>query len=336
LSFNSKLDKKQNLGYTYIDIMFRTRQAPSPTGYLHLGTARQFLFSKLFALAKNGQWFLRLEDTDRNRLQPDSATNMLQALQELGLMPEEGVNLDKGVVVDFYGVRQYGDFGPYIQSERLEIYHKYAQQCIDKKIAYWCYLNPEQKQELQDIKQVSKKPINYFTKCQEISNEAELYQSISSGLNDPKKPALFYKLQRNQEILCPDVLLGTTKFDLSLEEDFVIIKSDSFPTYHFAHIIDDHLMQTTLVLRAQEWYPSIAKHQTLFLDIFGKFPNYCHVPFILGITGNKKMSKRDGGVNMKEDYLDKGYLPEAIINYLAFQGWNPGTEKELYLENTDF
>ena len=317
--------------------MFRTRQAPSPTGYLHLGTARQFLFTKLFTLANDGQWFLRLEDTDRNRLQPEAAINMLQALQELNLMPNEGVNLTKGIDVNFYtGAKQVGDFGPYIQSERLEIYHKFAQECIDKKMAYWCYLNPEQKQELQDIKQVSKKPINYFAKCQEISNETQLYQSISSGLNDLNKPALFYKLQRKEEVFCPDILLGGTKFDLNLEEDFVIIKSDGFPTYHFAHIVDDYLMKTTLVLRAQEWYPSIAKHQTMFLDIFGQAPNYCHVPFILGITGNKKMSKRDGGVNMKEDYLDKGYLPEALVNYLAFQGWSPATEKELYLENSDF
>jgi glutamyl-tRNA synthetase len=315
---------------------FRTRQAPSPTGYLHLGTARTMLFTKLFALQNDGIYYLRLEDTDRNRLQKEAATSLVENLQVLGLSPDEGVNLEaKGTKDDFYGVYQSGKYGPYIQSERIKIYHQYAQELIDKKLAYWAYLTPEDKQELQEIKQATKKAISYFKVASEKVSEKDLYASVQVALHDGRKPALMYKLQRPETIEFTDELLGKSKFDLALEEDFVALKSDGYPTYHFAHLIDDYLMETSLVIRAQEWFASLPKHITMFREIWGKEPKYIHLPVILGETGNKKMSKRDGNVNMK-DYLDKGYLPEAIINYLAFLGWNPGTEKEIYLESEDF
>jgi glutamyl-tRNA synthetase len=315
---------------------FRTRQAPSPTGYLHLGTARTMLFTKLFALQNNGIYYLRLEDTDRNRLQKEAATSLVENLQVLGLSPDEGVNLEeKGTKDDFYGVYQSGKYGPYIQSERIKIYHQYAQEIIDKKLAYWAYFTPEDKQELQEIKQATKKAINYFKVASEKVPEKDLYASVQVALHDGRKPALMYKLQRPETIEFTDELLGKSKFDLSLEEDFVVLKSDGYPTYHFAHVIDDQLMETSLVIRAQEWFASVPKHITMFREIWGKEPKYIHLPVILGETGNKKMSKRDGNVNTK-DYLDNGYLPEAIINYLAFLGWNPGTEKEIYLESEDF
>jgi glutamyl/glutaminyl-tRNA synthetase len=188
---------------------------------------------------------------------------------------------------------------------------------------------------LQQIKQTIKKPINYFKENSQKFTEAELSVSVENALKDSRKPVLMYRLQRNEVIVCKDELLGETKFDLSLEEDFGILKSDGFPTYHLAHLVDDHEMKTSLVIRSQEWFPSIPKHVAMFTDFFGTPLKYMHIPFILGETGNKKMSKRDGNVNA-QDYLDKGFLPEAIINYLAFLGWNPGTEKELYLEKSDF
>jgi glutamyl-tRNA synthetase len=328
---------------------FRTRQAPSPTGYLHFGTARTMLFTKLFTLKNKGVYYLRLEDTDRNRLDKMAALGLVNNLKTLGLDPDEGVTLEKiGQMDEFYNVYQSGDFGPYIQSQRLNLYHEYAQKLIDKGLAYWSYLTSEDKNELQKLKQVMGRSIDYWQACNAKTENKLLFQSVKKGLLDSNKPALMYKLQRKENIHCKDLLLGETDFDLTLEEDFVILKSDGFPTYHLAHLVDDYLMKTSMVIRSQEWYPSLPKHATMFLDCYrlgifdreymsweNNYPDYIHVPFILGETGSKKMSKRDGNVNMA-DYLASGYLPEAIINYLAFLGWNPGTEKELYLGKIDF
>jgi nondiscriminating glutamyl-tRNA synthetase len=318
--------------------MFRTRQAPSPTGYLHIGTARTVLFTKLFAMINEGKWYLRLEDTDRNRLQSEAVKTLLGALGQIGLRADEGISIesnDQNQPDDFYGIYQQGEFGPYIQSQRLVIYLEHAQNLIDQNLAYWSYLTPEDKQELQEIKQVTKRPINYYRVCSEKFSQDDLVQKVVDSLKDERKPVLMYRLQRNEKIICNDELLGKSEFDLSLEEDFGILKNDGYPTYHLAHLVDDHLMKTTMVIRSQEWFPSFPKHQTMFLDYWKTMPQYCHVPFILGENGNKKMSKRDGNVNM-QNYLDKGYLPEALINYIAFLGWNPGTEKELYTDNIYF
>ncbi len=338
--------------------MFRTRQAPSPTGYLHIGTARTVLFTKLIALINQGSWYLRLEDTDQSRLQKDSVKVLLQAMDSIGLKADEGIGLklkevpnqpdevsrlaqddnkcinDTTKPDDFYGIYQNGNFGPYIQSHRLEIYHQHAQNLINQNLAYWSYLTPEDKQQLQEIKRITKQPINYSRVCAEKFSKQNLSQKVAEALQDEQKPVLMYRLQRNNKIICHDELLGDSTFDLSIEEDFGILKSDGFPTYHLAHLVDDHLMQTSCVIRSQEWFPSFPKHQTMFLDYWQSVPKYIHLPFILGENGNKKMSKRDGNVNL-QDYLDKGYLPEAIINYLAFLGWNPGTDKEVYLEQNE-
>jgi|GEM_PF-630904 len=315
--------------------IFRTRQAPSPTGYLHIGTARQFLFTKIFARVNQGKWYLRIEDTDRSRLMPEAVQKMLQVLDKLGLKPDEGVNLTEGTPVEFYKVFEKGSYGSYVQSSRLSLYHQHAQNLVDKKLAYWSFLSGTEKQELNDIKIATKKPIDYYSINLNRFGQQNLYLKVEQALKDRRKPSLRYRLQRNQKIECYDQLLGKTKFDLNLEEDFNILKSDGYPTYHFAHLIDDHLMQTSLVIRAQEWYPSIAKHTVMFEDYWGQKPKYLHTPFILGEAGNQKLSKRDGNVDM-EYYLKKGFLPEAIINYLAFLGWNPGTQKELYLQKSDF
>lgn len=315
---------------------FRTRVAPSPTGYLHLGFVRTLLFTKLLAVVNKGIFYFRLEDTDRNRLIPESAIALLKNLKSFELEPDEGVNMEgKGKKDYFYGVYQDGGYGPYIQSERVEIYQKHAQNLIDKGLAYWNYLNTQEREELQQIKIATKRPINYYKICLEKFGPEKITTSVSTALGDPAKPFLMYKLQRDETITCHDELLGDTKFDLNLEEDFGILKSDGFPTYHLAHLIDDQLMETSIVTRSQEWYPSIAKHIAMFRDYWGKEQKYMHLPFVLGETGNKKMSKRDGNVNT-QSYIDEGYLPEAIINYLAFLGWNPGTEKELYLSKQDF
>jgi glutamyl-tRNA synthetase len=331
--------------------MFRTRQAPSPTGYLHFGTARTMLFTQLIAKAKSGVWFLRIEDTDRNRLQPDAVGSLLNSMLDLGLIPDEGVTpIPTGTKDDYYSIYSKGEYGPYIQSERLSIYHKYAQQMIDKKLCYWSYVTPTIKEELQTLKQITKKPINYYTVNIQIlsskpvtessavltdSVESKLYQSVEDGLKDPQKPDLKFRIQTDRTLETNDELLGKSKFDLNLEEDFTCLKSDGYPTYHFAHPIDDYLMKTTWNIRSQEWISSLPKHYTLHEGLGFPEPQYMHLPPILGETGNKKMSKRDGNVNMAT-YLADGFLPEAIVNYLAFLGWNPGTDQELYLTHTDF
>lgn len=316
---------------------FRTRQAPSPTGYLHLGTARQMLFTNLFAKKNDGVWYVRLEDTDRSRLQPDSVKNLLEAMQGLNLTPDEGITLEKTETHnDFYDIYQKGNHGPYIQSERLIHYHKAAQKLINEKKAYWSFLTPEDKEELQNFKKITKAPIDYLKANQDKYPENNLHLKVAEGLAHENKPALMFHLQRSETIECFDELLGKSSFDLSLEEDFVILKSDGFPTYHLGFAVDDHLMETSLIIRAQEWYPSLPKHVTILQDLWGTGHGikFIHLPVILGQTGNRKMSKRDGNVNMT-DYQDQGYLPEAIINYLAFLGWNPGTEKELYLSKEE-
>jgi glutamyl-tRNA synthetase len=331
--------------------MLRTRQAPSPTGFLHFGTSCTMLFTQLIAQSEKGIWYLRLEDTDRNRLQPDAVGSLLASMKTLGLNPNEGVNTEsRGIQDSFYKVYQDGNYGPYIQSERLEYYHKYAQQLIDSKYCYWSYIKEDDKLELQELKKINKKAVNYFqANIQKLSGapltdssaimtpeiEAKMFATVEQGLLDEQKPDLRFRIQEDKEVTTTDHLLGKTTFNMSLEEDFTALKSDGYPTYHLAHAIDDKLMATSLVIRSQEWISSLPKHYCLTQALWGEVFNYLHIPFILGETGNKKMSKRDGNVNM-QDYLDKGYLPEAIINYLAFLGWNPGTSKELYLDKEDF
>ena len=317
--------------------MFRTRVAPSPTGYLHLGFVRTVLFGKLMAIKESGVCYFRLEDTDQNRLMAESPKKVLSGLSRLGLDLEEGCSLHgQGETDAIFGIYQNGSFGPYIQSLRNPIYHQHAQNLIDRRLAYWSYISPEEKENLQKIKQVTKQPIDYFTICSDKSGD-KLYQSIQQGLEDSAKPALLYKIKRGAIVHCSDILLGPSQFDLNLEEDFTILKSDGFPSYHLAHLIDDNLMQTSLVIRTQEWGASLGRHTQMFVDYWGidKVPGYMHLPFVLGTTGNKKMSKRDGNVNT-ELYFQAGYTEEAIINYLAFLGWNPGTDKELYLDQNDF
>ena len=316
--------------------MFRTRIAPSPTGFLHLGTARTLLFTVLFAKVVDGIWYVRCDDTDRKRLQPEAFVNLLECMENLGINPPEGVSLDKtGFRDSFYGAFQKGEFGPYIQSERLKIYHEHAQRMIDRKLAYWTFLDENDKAELVQIKTLNKLPINYWQETLKTHSEEEMFMSVQKGLVDPRECALRFRLQCDRKLQCQDELLGNLEIDLNLEEDFIILKNDGFPTYALAHVIDDHLMQTTLVIRSQEWLPSLSRHWAMFAKYWEKVPKFLHLPFVLGETGNKKMSKRDGNVNMT-DYLAQGYLPEAMLNYLAFLGWNPGTEKEIYLDKSDF
>jgi nondiscriminating glutamyl-tRNA synthetase len=319
--------------------IFRTRTAPSPTGYLHLGFVRMIIISKIIAQSHKGIYAMRLDDTDRNRLQKDSFSVFMENLEDFGLLPDEGVTTEvNGQKDDFYGLYQKGDLGPYIQSKRLKIYQDHAQNMINRKLVYWSYLTTEDREEAQKLKQQNNQPINWFKlSTDDTRAEEELYANVEIALQDPRKPVLRYKLQRDSVVKCLDEIIGEIEFNLNLEEDPVFLKSDGYPTYHLAHIIDDVLFENTLIIRGVEWLGTFPMHVQAGLDYWGEGKKliYLHLPHILPTVGNKKMSKRDGNVNA-DSYLKEGYLPEAIINYFAFLGWNPGTEKELYLEKTDF
>lgn len=334
----------------------RFRFAPSPTGYLHLGAVRSIMFNNLMARNNGGSWLLRLEDTDRARLNKDAFADFMAGLETLNLLPKEGVSTLKNEKEaekkqnpdSFYNLYQNGKFGPYIQSERLEIYHEHAQNLIDKRLCYWSFIDGDKKTELQHEKQLTKKPIDWYRESVKFlekmnggneQNKIEidnlLYLKVEKALSDCRKPALRFKLQKDEFITASDLLLGEMKFDLNLEEDAIFLKADGYPTYHLAHLIDDFLMKTSINIRGQEWIPSLPLHWVSYLNYWGTVIPYMHVPNILGETGNKKMSKRDGNVNT-DNYLRDGFLPEALLNYLVFLGFNDGTDREIYLEDNSF
>jgi glutamyl/glutaminyl-tRNA synthetase len=313
----------------------RLRFPPSPTGYLHIGAVRSILFNIFLARKSKGKWLLRIEDTDRNRLKPDAFKDFMKGLEIMFLEPDEGVTFTETEIYNsFYEVYEKGDFGSYIQSQRLDTYFKHANIGIKKKIFYWSNMSKERIKDLQEKKQLVNKPINWYKESEEKDSEI-LYLSVEEVINNREKypnACLRYKLQREGIVKVPDYLLGEMEFDLSLLEDPIFLKSDNFPSYHLAHLVDDQLMKIDIVVRTAEWVASSGLNYQSYIDFWGeeniKF-KYLHAPFILGETGNKKMSKRDGNVNMS-DYLKKGYTPEAMVNYLAFLGWNPGIDREMY------
>jgi glutamyl-tRNA synthetase len=288
----------------------RVRFAPSPTGFLHLGGIRSALFDYLIARKTGGQFILRLEDTDRDRLVDGAAKAISGSLEWLGISPDEGVMPDGS---------QRGAYGPYVQSERLDIYAKYADELVRKGALYPCWCTPERLDGLRHDAQVAKVAFKYDRHC----------------LNDPQSLDLPHVLRfripdDRGNISWNDIVRGPVSFNANELDDFVAIKSDGFPTYHFAATLDDHLMEITHVLRGDEWLPSTPKH-LLLMETFGyEPPLYAHLPQVLG-PDKAKLSKRHGA-KPALDYREAGYLPEAVINFLSSLGWNAGegSTKELY------
>lgn len=313
----------------------KVRFAPSPTGYMHIGALRQILLNVFLSKKTGSKWMLRIEDTDRNRLDPDAFKNFMESLEILNLDPKEGATYKKtDDFNEFYKLYQTGNYGPYIQSLRTEIYHKHADEGIERGIFYWSNISPLKRTELVETKQKDKIFINWFEES-EKSDKDIMFLPVKEVLSNKEKypnACLRFKLMREGKVVVDDLLLGEMEFDLSIAEDPVFLKGDGFPTYALAHLIDDQLMDVDIAIRTQEWVASSGVHRQAYIDFWG-IKNvklrYLHAPFVLGEQGNKKMSKRDGKVNMAQ-YLEKGYLPEAMINYLSFLGWNPGTEKEMY------
>jgi len=302
----------------------RTRFAPSPTGKLHIGGVRTALFSWLFAQKNNGKFYIRIEDTDRERLDEDGVSMITESLSWLGIDWDEGINCNG---------KSIGKFGPYIQSERLDIYKKHIQALLDSGDAYYCFCDSERLDKLRNEQEQNKRPPMYDRKCLKLS-ETEIKEKIDSG----EKYVIRFKIPEDGLTILDDMVYGKIEFENKLLDDIVLIKSDGFPIYHFAHAVDDHLMKTSHVLRGEEWISSTPKHILLFKALGWEPPQYVHLPLILG-PDKKKLSKRHGSTKIP-DFRDQGYLPEALINYIVFLGWNPKTTQEMFsikelIENFD-
>lgn len=281
----------------------RTRFAPSPTGYLHVGGVRTALFAWLLAKQSGGQFLLRLEDTDKNREIEGSGQHIMDSLRWLGLNWDEGI--DKG-----------GPHGPYLQSERLDIYKEWAQKLVAKGRAY---ADPYTKEEVDGFRQQSnaaKKPFLYRD-----------YRPEEPPAWDGSRPLRFRS--EPKAYTWHDAVMGELSAGPEAVDDFILIKSDGYPTYNFAHIIDDLLMECTHVIRAQEFIASVPKFLNLYEALDIEPPVLAIVPPVMGPDGKKKLSKRDGAKDIL-DYAREGYLPDALLNFMASLGWNDGTEQEVF------
>lgn len=295
----------------------RVRFAPSPTGFVHIGSLRTALYNFLYAKKMQGKYILRVEDTDRTRLVEGALEGMLRA------MDWASVNHDEGVVLEDGKVAQIGEFGPYIQSERLEIYSSYINTLLDKGDAYHCFCTKERLERVREEQKQAGLDPKYDGHCRELSLE-ELQDKLDRGENH----VIRMKLPENKNISFDDVVRGKVSIHTSDMDDQVLIKADGFPTYHFAVVVDDHLMNITHVIRGEEWLTSTPKHVLLYKMFGWEAPTFVHLPNILN-SERKKLSKRQGDVAV-EDFKNKGYLPEALVNYIALVGWSPEDNKEIF------
>lgn len=311
----------------------RVRFAPSPTGPLHIGGVRTALFNYLFAKKNNGTFFLRIEDTDQNRFVPGAEEYILEALNWLGIAPDETVGKNE-------------KFGPYRQSERKELYQQYADELINSGNAYYAFdtaeaLDAQRKQHEEQGK----------TFIYNHHNREKLDTSLVLSKDATEKRiaagedyVIRFKTPVNETLHLQDIIRGEVKFETNLLDDKVLFKSDGMPTYHLANIVDDHLMETSHVIRGEEWLPSMPLHVLLYRAFGWEAPEFAHLPLILKPIGNGKLSKRDGDKmgfpvfplewktpeGFSSGYREKGFFPESVVNFLALLGWNDGTEKELF------
>lgn len=297
--------------------MIRDRFAPSPTGNVHVGSLRTALYNYLFAKKNNGQFLLRLEDTDRTRYEEGAVENLLDALMVTGVVPDEGLFEEDGKII------QKGDCGPYIQSERLDIYKKYIDQLLENGQAYYCFCTKERLDEVREKQKAAGETPRYDGHCRNLPRE-EVEARVAAG----EPYVIRLKLPEDHVVAFDDAVRGRIEINTNDLDDQVLIKTDGFPTYHFAVVVDDHLMGITHVIRGEEWLPSTPKHVYLY-ECFGwEQPQYVHLSNILN-DDHKKLSKRQGDVSVG-DFLKKGYLPEALINFLALLGWSPENEQEIF------
>jgi glutamyl-tRNA synthetase len=311
----------------------RVRFAPSPTGPLHIGGVRTALFNYLFAKKNNGIFYLRIEDTDQNRFVPGAEEYILEALDWLGIAPSETVGKNE-------------KFGPYRQSERKELYKQYADQLINSGWAYYAFDTAEALDAHRKQHEAEGKTFIYNWHNREkldtslVISKEETDKRIANG----EVYVIRFKTPVNETLRLHDIIRGDIKFETNLLDDKVLFKSDGMPTYHLANIVDDHLMETSHVIRGEEWLPSMPLHSLLYKALGWEAPEFAHLPLILKPIGNGKLSKRDGDkmgfpvfpLEWKTDegissgYRENGFFPEAVVNFLALLGWNDGTDQEIF------
>ena len=311
----------------------RVRFAPSPTGPLHIGGVRTALFNYLFAKKNNGVFYLRIEDTDQNRFVPGAEEYILEALEWLGISPSETVRTNE-------------KFGPYRQSERKELYKQYADTLIETGNAYYAFDTAESLDSHRKQHEADGKTFIYNWHNREkldtslVISKEETDKRIASG----EDYVIRFKTPVDETLHLTDIIRGDIKFETNLLDDKVLFKSDGMPTYHLANIVDDHLMETSHVIRGEEWLPSMPLHVLLYRSFGWEAPEFAHLPLILKPVGNGKLSKRDGDKmgfpvfplewkteeGISSGYREKGFFPEAVINFLALLGWNDGTDQELF------
>ena len=289
----------------------RVRYAPSPTGMQHIGGVRTALFNYLFARSQGGKFILRLEDTDRTRYDEKYVKNLYDTLAWLGIDWDEGGN--KG-----------GEYGPYVQSERFELYKKYANELVEKGEAYYCFCDSERLERIRKIQTENKMPPGYDRHCRSLTEE-EIKENLAAG----KPYVIRLKVPLEGKTVFHDHLLGDIEWkNEDISPDPILLKSDGFPTYHLANIVDDHLMKISHVMRAQEWIPSTPLHVQMYRSFGWEHPEFCHLPMVNGSDG-KKLSKRHGSTSLNE-FRARGYLPQAIINYVALLGCSYEEGKDIY------
>jgi glutamyl-tRNA synthetase len=289
----------------------RVRIAPSPTGYFHVGSARTALFNWLFARHYGGQFIVRVEDTDRTRYNAEAVPDMIASLHWLGLDFDEGPEVG-------------GAYGPYYQSERLELYHQYAEQLVREGHAYYCYCSPERLAALREQQLARKEDVGYDRHCRHLT-AAQRAEYEAQGIT----PVIRLKVPLEGETRFHDVLYGTITVQNDTLDDLVLLKSDGFPTYHLGVVVDDQLMKISHIMRGDEWLPSVPKHVLLYNAFGWEIPIFAHLPLILAPNGKGKLSKRHGGVEIRY-FRQQGYLPEAMVNYLARVGWSYDDKTEIF------
>lgn len=288
----------------------RVRFAPSPTGSPHIGTIRTAVYDWLFARHAGGTFVLRMEDTDRARYVPESQEQILESLRWLGCQWDEGPEVG-------------GQYGPYLQSERLDIYAAHARQLLDESKAYRCFCAPERLAEMRKEQEVLKQPTGYDRLCLGLPPE-----ETESRLKEGMPYVLRFKVPETGQTSFTDIVRGEITFDNRLLDDFIIVKSDGYPTYQFASVVDDHLMEITHVIRGEEWISSTPKHILEYQAFGWQPPKFAHPALILG-PDRSKLAKRHGAVAFL-DYKERGFLPEAILNFVTLLGWSPGEDREVF------
>lgn len=288
----------------------RVRFAPSPTGFLHIGGLRTALYNYLFAKNKKGKFILRIEDTDRKRYVEGAVDNLISTLNWAGLNADEGPKTG-------------GNFGPYMQSKRLNIYNEYIKLLLNENKAYRCFCSQDRLKELREKQRKEGLQTKYDKHCLNLSQE-----EIDKNLDNNIPYVIRLNIEPEKEISFTDIIRGEVTFNTDIIDDQVLIKSDGFPTYHFANVVDDHLMKITHVIRGEEWISSTPKHVLLYDNLNWERPLFAHLPLLLN-PDKSKLSKRQGDVAV-EDYMQKGYLKDALINFIALLGWNAGDDKEYY------